>query len=89
MHTKEDIYQTYQEEIIPLMAEMHAYIEKDYPDHNKDVADLFKIIAENSTSAHLSDEDRQQANWLITKIKIAAYSLAVLNHSVQILRIGL
>ena len=77
MHTKEDIYQTYQEEIIPLMAEMHAYIEKDYQDHNKDVADLFKIIAENSSSAHLSDEDRQQANWLITKIKIAAYSFIV------------
>lgn len=77
MHTKEDIYRTYQEEIIPLMAEMHAYIEKDYQDHNKDVADLFKIIAENSTSAHLSDEDRQQAYWLITKIKIAAYFFIV------------
>ena len=77
MRTDEDIYRTYQKEIIPLMAEMHAYIEKDYRDHNKDVADLFKIIAENNLSGSLSDKDRQQAVWLITKIKIAAYFFIV------------
>lgn len=76
MH-KEDIYRTYQEEIIPLMAEMHAYIERDYRDHNKDVADLFKIIADHNSSGHLSAEESQQAGWLITKIKIAAYSFIV------------
>ena len=77
MHTSEDIYQIYQEDIIPLMAEMHAYVEKDYRDHYKDVSDLFKIIAENSASGDLSPESKDRAVWLITKIKIAAYSFIV------------
>ena len=77
MHTSEGIYQIYQEDIIPLMAEMHAYVEKDYRDHYKDVSDLFKIIAENSASGDLSPESKDRAVWLITKIKIAAYSFIV------------
>lgn len=77
MNSWEDIYQVYQTELIPLIAEMHAYIEKDYREHNKDVADLFKIIAENSSSRNLSEEAAYQAVWLITKIKIAAYSFIV------------
>lgn len=77
MRTGENIYKCYQEEIVPLMAEMYAYIEKDYRGHNKDVADLYKIIAKTGLSGNLSPEDKEQAIWLITKIKIAAYSFIV------------